>query len=191
MEMPLLRGDSYHPLDEYTGSTFFSRVQFANFDKCLARPFGSIGLWVDGCQFGAANYHIWSRSVLKGASRDAMHAGCLFVSRCLMDYFDKAMLYLDSQGIDGGQIVFENNIFESGSGFVVYIRNFHSSGGVPGMLFRSNWNENTGHATNLVIEGKEHRKARFLFAVNATSAIRCRRHAARALRIGCQRIADR
>lgn len=164
--------DIYAPLDEYTGSTFFSRVQFANFNKCLSRPHGSIGLWVDGCQFGAANFHIWSQSASKSSDRDAMHAGCLIVSRCHMDYFAKAMLYMDSQGTDGGQVVLDNNIFESGPGFVVYVRNFHSSGGVPGMLFRSNWNENTATATDLVIEGTRHQNARFLFAANASSAIR-------------------
>jgi Pectate lyase superfamily protein len=165
-------GDTYQPLDEYTGSTFFSRVQFANFDKCLLRPFGSIGLWVDGCQFGAANYHIWARSVLRRGDRDEMHSGCVVVSRCHMDYFTKAMFYLDSPSGDCGQIIFENNIFEGGSGFVIYIRSFNSSGGVPGMSFRNNWNENTATASNLVVEGKTHPKAKFLFAENATSAIR-------------------
>lgn len=165
-------GESYNRHDEYTGSTFFSRVQFANFDKCLTRPFGSIGLWIDGCQFGAANYHIWSRGVSGGVDRDVMHAGCVIVSRCHMDYFAKAMLYLDSKDGDCGQIVFENNIFEAGPGFVVYVRNFNSSGGVPGMLFRNNWNENTATASNLEIEGKHHSSARFLYAANAASAIR-------------------
>jgi Pectate lyase superfamily protein len=165
-------GDVYRRHDEYTGSTLFSRVQFANFDKCIARPFGSIGLWVDGCQFGAANYHFWAQGVAKAADRDLMHSGCVIVSRCHMDYFSKAMFYLDNSIGDCGQIVFENNIFESGPGFVAYLRNFSSSGGIPGMVFRNNWNENTATARDVIVEGRSHKAAKFLFAEDATSAIR-------------------
>lgn len=164
--------DIYQKHDEYTGSTFFNRVQFANLDKCISRPFGSIGLWVDGCQFGSANYHFWSKNVEKAGESDMMHAGCVVVSRCHMDYFAKAMFYLDSSNGDCGQIAFENNIFESGPGFVIYIKSFNSSGGVPGMSFRNNWNENTATGKELVIEGKRHHSAKFLYAENATSAIR-------------------
>ena len=164
--------DAYQKHDEYTGSTFFNRVQFTNFDKCISRPYGSIGLWVDGCQFGTANYHFWSKNAEDAGESDMMHAGCTVISRCHMDYFAKAMFYLDSPNGDCGQIVFENNIFESGPGFVIYIQSFSSSGGVPGMSFRNNWNENNATAKELVIEGKRHRNAQFLYAQNATSAIR-------------------
>lgn len=164
--------DDYGRHDEYTGGTFFSRVQFTNFDKCISRPYGSIGLWIDGCQFGRANFHIWSKGVTQGSGRDLMHAGCVIVSRCHMDYFLKAMFYIDSRDGDCGQIVFSDNIFETGPGFVAYFRSLNSSGGVPGIVFRSNWNENTSTAKNLVIEGKEHAEARFLYAENVASAIR-------------------
>lgn len=164
--------DVYGRHDEYTGGTFFSRVQFTNFDKCISRPYGSIGLWIDGCQFGRANFHIWSKGSAQGPDRDIMHAGCVIVSRCHMDYFLKAMFYIDSREGDCGQIVFSDNIFEAGPGFVAYFRSLNSSGGVPGIVFRSNWNENTSTAKNLVIEGREHENARFLYAENVASAIR-------------------
>lgn len=164
--------DEYGRHDEYTGGTFFSRVQFTNFDKCISRPYGSIGLWIDGCQFGRANFHIWSKGSAQGPDRDIMHAGCVIVSRCHMDYFLKAMFYIDSREGDCGQVVFDYNIFEAGPGFVAYFRSLNSSGGVPGIVFRSNWNENTATAKNLVIEGRAHADARFLYAENVASAIR-------------------
>lgn len=164
--------DDYGRHDEYTGGTFFSRVQFTNFNKCISRPYGSIGLWIDGCQFGRANFHIWSKGSAQGPDRDMMHAGCVIVSRCHMDYFLKAMFYIDSRDGDCGQIVFSDNIFEGGPGFVAYFRSLNSSGGVPGIVFRSNWNENTATAKDLVIEGREHAEARFLYAENVASAIR-------------------
>lgn len=165
-------GDEYERHDEYTGGTFFSRVQFTNFDKCISRPYGSIGLWIDGCQFGRANFHIWSKGSSQGPDRDMMHAGCVIVSRCHMDYFLKAMFYIDSREGDCGQVVFDYNIFEAGPGFVAYFRSLNSSGGVPGIVFRSNWNENTATAKDLVIEGRAHAESRFLYAENVASAIR-------------------
>jgi Pectate lyase superfamily protein len=162
----------YRKDDEYSGSTYLSRVQFNNLGKCIARPRGSIGLWADGCQFGPAEYHFWGRGILQSDRQDAMHGGCLVVSRCHMDGFTKAMFYIDSPTGDSGQIIFENNIFEGGSGFVAYVRSFNNAAGEPGILFRSNWNENTATGKKIEIEGKVHTTARFLYARNVPSAIR-------------------
>lgn len=163
-------GDDYQPQDEYTGRIYFSRVEFEYLRTCISRPYGSIGVWVDACRFGAADYHFWCRGNdnLQG---DPMHAGCLFVHRSRMEYFSRAMLFLDSS-TDSGQVIFENNIFEAGDGFVAYVRTFNNSGGMPGVSFRNNWNEKTATGRNLEIEGHRHDRARFLFAKNSSSAIR-------------------
>ncbi len=157
--------------DEYTGATAFTGVDFENLGTCVARPYGSIGLWVDQCRFGEADYHFWSRAQTAGPDRDAMHSGCLIVTRCHMQGFAKAMFYIDSP-VDSGQVVFENNVFELGVGFVAYIRAFNDASGTPGMVFRSNWNEVTATGRDIEIEGRRHARARFLFAENVPSAIR-------------------
>lgn len=163
--------DSYGRHDEYTGATAFSGVEFDQLRICIARPYGSIGLWVDQCQFGAADYHFWSRSRTAGAESDAMHAGCLIVTRCHMQGFEKAMSYIDSS-VDSGQVSFENNVFELAPGFVAYVRAFNDASGTPGMVFRSNWNEATATGRNIEVEGRRHPRAAFLFAEDVPSAIR-------------------
>ncbi len=164
-------GDDRVPLDEYTGGISISGVSFDNLKACIVRPYGSIGIWVDRCQFGSADYHFWNKSQSVAADADAMHSGCLFVTRSHMQAFDRAMLYIDSP-IESGQVVFENNIFELGQGFVIYINAFNDASGVPGIVFRSNWNEATATRQGVEIEGRSHSRARFLFARDTASAIR-------------------
>lgn len=158
--------------DEYSGATFLSRIQFRNLDTCIYGPSGSIGLWIDGCQFGSANFHLWTAGVEKSAQADAMHGGCIIVSRCYMSGFAKAMFFIDSAVSGAGQIVFENNIFEIAPGFVAYIRRSNTTGGVPGITFKSNWNEATATGNNIEVAGTRHSKARFLFARSAVAPIR-------------------
>jgi hypothetical protein len=158
--------------DEYSGSTFLSRIQFRNLDTCIYGRSGSIGLWIDGCQFGSANFHIWTAGVERSAGADAMHGGCIIVSRSYMAGFAKAMFFIDSAVSGAGQIVFENNIFEMAPGFVAYIRRSNTRGGIPGISFRNNWNEATATGANIEIAGTVHPKARFLFARSAVAPIR-------------------
>jgi hypothetical protein len=166
-------GDQTHERnDEYSGSTAFTSMDFSNFDKCIARPFGAIGLWIDRCQFSAARFHVWGRGVNSSARNDAMHNGCLFLTNSHLDSFDTAMIYIDSPTGDSGQVVIDNNIIENGAGFVIYVKQFNASGGVPGIVMRSNWNENTATGRDIDIEGEHHDRAQFIEARNATAEIR-------------------
>lgn len=161
---------TYQRGDEYVGRTALTRVGFSNLQTCVARPYGNIGLWVDNCTFAEADYHLWGRSRAPGGGSDAMHGGNVIVTRSHFSAFFKASLYLDSPVGDAGQIVFENNIFELAPGFVAFIRAF-STGPVPGLIFRRNWNEQTATGRNVEIDGVRHAQARFIHATDCAAPI--------------------
>lgn len=162
--------EDYAAYDEYAGRTTLERMTFENFDRTIERPRGNIGLYIDQCTFNLANFHLWTRDN-RPPPGDEMHGGNLVVTRSHLSGFRQAMMFMDCAGTANGQVSFTDCIFEQGSGFVVYLRSFNGAGGVPGMMFRNNWNELTATGRDLTIEGKKHPHARFLYARDCAGQI--------------------
>lgn len=156
--------------DEYIGRTNLDRVGFDNLDRCISRPYGNIGLNIDSCTFGDANYHFWTRSNVSPPG-DPMHGGNLIVTRSRFTAFQRAMFYLDSGSTSGGQIVFSECVVENGPGFAIYIRAFNAAGPTPTLRFRNTWNENNATGRDIEVEGVRHAEPRFLYARDCTGPI--------------------
>lgn len=159
-------GDRYRRHDEYVGRILLQRVGFAELDRCVVRPYGNIGLYIDGCTFGPANYHLWT-ATRAPREADPMHGGAMVVSRSHFTGFAEAAIYLESPAHEGGQVVFTDNVFELAEGFVLYVRGFAGAGGVPGITFARNWNEQTATGRAIEVEGQAHARASFLHARNS------------------------
>ncbi len=156
-------GDSEE--DRFNGRTILRNVRFVGFEVCIRRPTGNIGLYLEDCQFDAADYHVWGKS-FRGADGSIMHNGVLSARRCHFQEAVKAVLYVDSTVAGSGQIVFDECTFENNPGFVFVFARFESRDGVPGISVRSCWNEANGTggtASELQLAGKR-RKPVFLFA---------------------------
>lgn len=147
------------------GGTIVRNVKFTGFEKSISRPSGNIGLWLEDCEFEAADYHLWGRSVL-GANGAVMHNGVLSARRCHFQEAAKAVLYADSTVAGSGQVVFDQCLFENNPGFVFVFDRFESREGVPGVSVRSCWNEanGTGGTASALTLGGRQRTPVFLFA---------------------------
>lgn len=138
-----------HPLDEYAGRTLFRNVRFDRLQTCISRPYGQIGLWLQNCVFGSAEYHLYSiGTVVPG---DPMHAGNLVARDCHFSGASKAVFLMKSQAIGTGQITLDHCIMELNPGYVFYIEALNGVEGVPGMLIKSCWNEQNATATSVTI----------------------------------------
>lgn len=166
--------DVYGVDDEYTGVTFFSRVKFSNFDKHISRPYGSIGLFADGCQFGSANFHHHSRGIAAAAyspggnPNDLMHSGCLFVTRSHMSAAQKAVFFTDSPATDSGQYHFGNNVMELNPGWIMYIKSLESRNGIPGVTWYNNWNEANHTGGAISVDGEAAAVPKYGFIQNCS-----------------------
>lgn len=154
--------DRYVAGDEYAGRTRLSNIHFRDLDRCVARPHGQIGLTIEDCTFGGAEFHIWGRSHPESPG-DRMHNGNLVVRHCHMDGARKAVFFVDGPETGTGQIIFDGCIMEANPGFVFFANNINSADSVPGMLAKNCWNEANGANPATVIEGQSHptRYARF------------------------------
>jgi len=156
--------------DQFAGRTILRNVKFADLEKCISRPTGNIGLTLEDCQFEDASYHIWGKSY-RAPDGDIMHNGVLSVRRCHFQRASKAVVYIDSDVLGSGQIVFDQCLFESNSGFVFVFVRFEARESVPGISIRSCWNEANaigGRNTGLVLGGRR-RDPVFLFADRVAS----------------------
>ncbi|MFW2851038.1 hypothetical protein ACM61V_03800 [Sphingomonas sp. TX0543] len=151
--------------DRFTGRTILRNVRFTGFSICVRRSSGNIGLYLEGCQFDAADYHIWGQS-FRGADGLIMHDGVLSARDCHFQEAAKAVLYVDSSVPGSGQITFDTCTFESNPGFVFVFARFESRDGVPGISVRSCWNENnaTGGSSHGIQLAGKYRSPAFLFA---------------------------
>lgn len=161
--------DTYRSNDEFIGRVSIERVGFHNLDRCIVRPFGNIGLFIDDCTFATANLHLWARNVVVGGGE--MHAGCLQVSRSHFTGFRCAMAYLASGDTLSGQVSFTDCVFEAAHGFVFYVDGFRCVGGLPALAVRGCWNEITATGERVSVAGKPASKPRFLLARNCSAPI--------------------
>lgn len=156
--------------DRFAGRTILRNVKFYDLEKCISRPTGNIGLYLEDCQFEDADYHLWGKS-RRAANGEIMHNGVLSARRCHFQRATKAVLYVDSDVAGSGQINFDQCIFESNPGFVLAVARFESRDAVPGIVVRSCWNEANatgGGRSSLALGGRE-REPVFLFADRVAS----------------------
>lgn len=159
----------YRHEDEYAGRIAIERVGFRNLDRCIVRPFGNLGVYVDDCTFAAANVQLWSQDYAAGGAE--MHAGCLQVTRSHFTGFRRAMAYFASGQALSGQVNFSDCVFEAGSGFVFYVDGFRSVGAIPSFSVTGCWNEDTATDALIRVAGGSARKPRFIYARNCSAPI--------------------
>ncbi|WP_322966091.1 hypothetical protein [Sphingomonas fuzhouensis] len=138
------------PLDEFAGRTVFRNVRFDRLQTCISRPYGQIGLWLQNCVFGAADYHLHSVGTMTPG--EPMHAGNLVARDCHFAGAAKAVFFMNSSAIGTGQITLDHCIMELNPGYVFYINALNGVEGVPGMLVRSCWNEQNATAESVTID---------------------------------------
>lgn len=141
--------DSYGANAEYVGRSIIERVRFSNLDKCIARPFGNIGLWVNESDFTTANYHLYFVAN-DGTDGDLMHSGNFGLTNCHMIGAEKASLYIEGDVLGTAQATFFNNIQEYNPGYVFYVNGLATVGG-PGLNVFNSWNEGNYTAPSVTI----------------------------------------
>jgi len=166
---------SYTAGAEYTGRTVFDRVGFSNHDKCINRPWGSIGLYTRNCQFGSANYHLFVTAnvgVGGGGSGDVMHAGTAFLVGDNCQGAQIASNYIDGRSVIGTcQFNQRDRILEGIPGWCHYFRNCNSAGGFPHFLIDGEYIENNYTATSVTTPDGNTRAPKYLYALNTTSIV--------------------
>lgn len=166
---------SYTTGAEYTGRTVFDRVGFNNLDKCINRPWGSIGLYTRNCQFGSANYHLFVSANVGsggGGSGDVMHAGTAFLYGDNAQGAQIASNYLEGKSVIGTcQFIQRDRILEGNPGWCHYFRNCNSAGGFPGFLIDGEYIENNYTATSVTTADGVTRAPKYLRALNTTSIV--------------------
>ncbi|MDK2758791.1 MAG: hypothetical protein KYX66_18865 [Blastomonas fulva] len=141
--------DSYAANAEYVGRTILERMRFNNLDKCVVRPFGNIGMWVNESDFGGSNYHFHFTDS-DGTDGDLMHSGNYGITNCHMIGAEKAVLYMRGDVQGTGQATFFNDIPEYNPGYVFYIDGLSTVGG-PGLNVFNTWNEGNYTAPSVTI----------------------------------------
>lgn len=139
--------------DEFSGRTRFRNVRFSGLYKCISRPYGQIGLWLENCIFEGAEYHLHSIGTL--VPGEAMHAGNVLARDCYFSGARKAVFLMKSGVTGTGQITFDRCIMELNEGYVFYVDTMNGVDGVPGMLVRSCWNEANGTGKSVTIDRSE------------------------------------
>lgn len=141
--------DSYAANAEYVGRAIIERVRFSNLDKCIARPFGNIGMWINESDFTAANYHLHFVAS-DGTDGDLMHSGNFGATNCHMIGAEKASFYIEGDVLGTGQLTFFNDIIEYNPGYVFYVNGLATVGG-PGLNVFNTWNEGNYTAPSVTI----------------------------------------
>ncbi len=136
--------------DEFVGRTLFRNVRFEQLGTCISRPYGQIGLWLQNCVFGAADYHL--SSIGTTSPGEPMHAGNLVARDCHFSGASKAVFLMRSSAVGTGQITLDNCIMELNPGYVFYIDALNGVEGVPGMLVQSCWNEQNATASSVTVD---------------------------------------
>jgi hypothetical protein len=149
----LLCGHERHVTgDEFAGRTALRGVRFERFTAAIVRPSGQIGLWLDQCQFEAADYHLLCRD--HPGPGEPMHAGCMVARSCHFQGASTAVARIVGQVTGAGQILFEECIFESNPGCVLILDALNNTDATPALTLRSCWNENNGTAATVSFEGR-------------------------------------
>ncbi|MEH3124150.1 MAG: hypothetical protein PGN16_19650 [Sphingomonas phyllosphaerae] len=131
--------------DRYSGRTILRNISVTNFQFCIRRATGNIGITLYDCQFDSADYHIWGRAV-RTSDGSIMHSGIIRAQGCHFQGATKAAIYVDSPTPGSGLITFEACLFENNPGSVFVFSRFEGRDGVPGISIQSCWNENNATA---------------------------------------------
>lgn len=145
--------DSYAPGDEFAGRTRFVNIGFADLDTAIRRQAGQIGLILQQCGFGPADWHIHSTGHTSDQG-EIMHAGVLTVRDCHFTGARRAVAYLNSAVPGTGAVLFDNCIMERNPGFVFYVAAFADVEATTDFVVRNCWNEANATANDVLIDGR-------------------------------------
>jgi len=135
--------DTYVTGDELNISVLIDHCSFNQFDKCVQRQYGNIGLEIRDSTFEASNFHVWSRGYYASATQ-LMHVGCLRIQNNHLRAAYLASIYIDGNNVQGsGQIIISYNRIENNRGFVIFAKNIVGIG-VAGIIIDDMWNEGNG-----------------------------------------------
>lgn len=145
--------DAYVAGDEFAGRTRFVNVGFADLTVAIRRDAGQIGLTLDQCGFGAAEYHLYSVANAPG-SGEIMHAGVLTTRDCHFSGARVAVVHIDSPVAGTGAVLFDNCIMERNPGFVFHVPAFANGDAVTDFVVRDCWNERNATAAQVTVGGR-------------------------------------
>lgn len=145
--------DSYVAGDEFAGRTRFVNVGFSDLDIAIQRPAGQIGLMIEQCSFGAADWHIHCTSNAAGRG-EIMHAGVLTARDCHFTGARRSVAYFNSPVPGTGAVLFDNCIMERNPGFVFYVVSFPNVDGTTDFIVRDCWNEDNATGGTVSIDGR-------------------------------------
>lgn len=145
-------GDAFHAGDEYAGRTRFVNVGFSGLDVAIRRAAGQIGLLLDQCGFGAADYHIHSVANPPGRG-EVMHAGILTARDCHFTGARLAVSHFDSPVVGTGGVLFDTCVMERNPGFVFHVTAFADVDATTDFVVRDCWNEDNATAQDVSIDG--------------------------------------
>lgn len=140
---------AYTTGDEFAGRTRFVNTGFADLTICIQRHAGQIGLAIEQCGFGAADYHLHSIANKRGRG-EIMHAGILTARDCHFTGARIAIAYFDSPTPGTGGVFFDTCIMERNPGFVFFVAAFPNIDATTDFVIRDCWNE--GNATAAVVQ---------------------------------------
>lgn len=145
--------DSYVAGDELAGRTRFINVGFTDLSVAIRRPAGQLGLTLEQCGFGPADYHL--HAVANPPSRNQlMHAGVMTVRDCHFTGARIAVAHIDSPVIGTGAVLFDNCIMERNPGFVFYVPAFADVEATTDFVVRDCWNELNATAAQIAVDGR-------------------------------------
>lgn len=157
--------DAYVAGDEFAGRTRFVNVSFADLTVAVRRDAGQIGLILDQCGFGAAEYHLYSVANAPGRG-EIMHSGVLSVRDCHFTGARAAVAHIYSPVEGTGAVLFDNCIMERNPGFVFHVPAFANADATTDFVVRDCWNERNATATHATI-GKRRVPVRYGLFANA------------------------
>lgn len=145
--------NAYVEGDEFAGRTRFVNVGFAEISIAVDRRYGQLGLTLDQCRFGRADYHLYSMAN-KAGQGSIMHAGIMTARDCHFSGARKAVVYMHSSRMGTGGVLFDNCIMERNPGFAFYVPAFNNTDAVTDFVVRDCWNELNSTGAEVRIGGR-------------------------------------
>lgn len=154
--------------NQFSGRVNINNVKFIDLEKCICRPYGNIGVYINNCSFFNANYHIWSKGYGTTPPNN-MHSGGIIVSNTHFQNAKLASIYINSGSSGDGQYILKDNIFEENEGFVIYVDKFIETEIVPEITFENCWNERNYTATSVIIDTFTYTPPKFAYLKDCTN----------------------
>jgi hypothetical protein len=142
--------DTYVRGDEFAGRTRLVNVGFSDLTVAIKRQAGQIGLTLDQCGFGAADWHLYSSANTPNRG-EIMHAGILTARDCHFTGARLGVAHIDSPVAGTGGVLFDNCVMERNPGFVFHVPAFANMEGVTDFVVRDCWNEANATAGTVTI----------------------------------------